>query len=139
MIVTDIRQPISVNAVVDVVGALATGGLSGNLYLLDTNRRNGSTGIGTEELKTMVKKGDQLVWTVLPLECEAYVSIHNILIDKALCEPEHKTYPGTDISYWIGDVKKDVKVAPYHIQFKVGTRVDPMTTPIAPCLVGVEK
>ena len=133
------QQPIAIMAVVDMVGALATGSMSGNLYLLDTNGANGSTGLGTEELKTEVKKGDQLHWTVLPLECEAYVSIDDILIDKELCEPQQKTYPGTDVTYWVGTIKKDVDVAPYNIKFKVGTRVDPMTTTSTPFLVGVGK
>jgi hypothetical protein len=135
----DPQQPIAIMAVVDIVGALATGSMKGNLYLLDTNRANGSTGLGTEELKTEVKKDDQLHWTVLPLECEAYVSIDDILIDKELCEPQQKTYPGTDITYWIGTIKKDVDVAPYHIKFKVGTRVDPMITASTPFLVGAGK
>src|SRR5262245_48055164 len=100
------RPPISITAVVDVVGALATRSLHGNLYLLDTNRTGGSTDLGTEELKTRVQGGDQILWTVLPLECEAYASIDGIVIDKEVCEPEQKMYPGTDISYWAGTIKK---------------------------------
>jgi hypothetical protein len=130
------RQPISISAVVDVVGALATRSMSGNLYLLDTNRAGGSTGIGTEELRTKVQEGDQLLWTVLPLECEAYVSIDDIVIDREVCEPERKTYPGTDISYWTGTVKKGrAGDTPYQITFKVGTRTDPMTTVSSPVLI----
>jgi hypothetical protein len=133
------RHPISITAVVDVVGALATRGLSGNLYLLDTNKTGGSTGIGTEELKTKVKKGDQLLWTVLPLECEAYASIDDIMIDSAVCEVEQRTYPGTDISYWAGTVKKDIDAIPYQISFKLGTRIEPITTAssaLSPFLIG---
>jgi hypothetical protein len=105
--------------------------------MYDTNKAGGSTGIGTEELRTKVKGGDQLLWTVLALECEAYVSIDGIVIDKEVCEPERKVYPGTDVSYWIGTVKKDdIGVTPYQIKFKVGTKTDPMITPMSPLLVG---
>lgn len=130
------KEPIAISAVVDVVGALATGSLSGNLYLLDTNRAHGSSGAGTENLRTVVRKGDQLIWTVLPLEAEAYAGIENITIDKEVCEPEKKTYPGTDISFWTGTIKKDVLGTPYDIEFKLGRRAEAMTTPVSPVLVG---
>ena len=131
------KHPITISAVVDVVGALATGSLSGNVYLVDTNRENGSTGLGTEELRTAVRKGDELLWTVLPLECEAYVAIDDIVMDKSICAPARKVYPGTDVAYWVGTVKKEAGAAtPYDIKFKLGTRIDPMTTATASYLVG---
>jgi hypothetical protein len=129
-------RPISITAVVDCVGCLADRSLRGNLYLYDTNRSGGSTGLGTEELMTRVRRGDSLVWTVLPLECEAYVDIAGILIDKAVCEPDRRVYPGTDVSYWVGTVKRDnLGVVPYRIAFTVGTRTDPMLTLRSPALV----
>jgi len=131
------KRPISVTAVVDCVGALATLSLHGNMYLYDTNKAGGSTGNGTEELRTKVRAGDQLLWTVFALECEAYVSIADIVIDKEVCEPERKVYPGTDVAYWVGTVKKGSSaVTPYQIKFRLGTRTDPMTTPVSPALIG---
>lgn len=131
------QRPISITAVVDCVGALASLSTRGHLYLYDTNKAGGSTGFGTEELKTKVKGGDQLLWTVLALECEAYLSIDDIVIDKEVCEPQRKVYPGTDVSYWIGTVKKDgVGVIPYQIKFKLGTKSEPVTTALSPTLVG---
>lgn len=133
------KQPITISAVVDVVGALATGSLHENVYLVDTNRANGSTGSGTEELMTKVKSGDELIWTVLPLECEAYVSIADIVIDKKVCEPQRKVYPGTDVAYWSGTVKKaTIGTTPYNIKFSLGTRAEPLTTATTPFLVGAE-
>ena len=132
----DQTQPVAISAVVDVVGALAASSLWGNLYLLDTNRQNGSTGVGTEQLRTAVRKGDHLVWSVLPLECESYVAIDGIEIDTSVCDPQRNTYPGTDISFWLATVKKDVDVLPYHIKFRLGTRTSPMTTASTPFLVG---
>ncbi|WP_413756092.1 hypothetical protein [Streptomyces sp. MMBL 11-3] len=134
---TDGRRPISITAVVDIVGALATGTVHDNLYFYDTNKAGGSTGFGTEQLRTRVRSGDQLLWGVLALECEAYVAIDRIDIDPELCEPERRTYPGTDVAYWIGTVKKDaVPDTPYQIRFKLGSRDQPLTTTLSPSLVG---
>lgn len=121
-------KTITIASVVDVVGVLATDSLSGQAYFMDTNKANGSTGQGTENLKTVVTKGDRLVWTVTPLEVEAYVAIDDIVIDKDYCEPKQSTYEGTDITYWTGTVKKDMTLTPYSIKFKVGTRAEPIAT-----------
>ncbi|MFF4184180.1 hypothetical protein ACFYZ9_13400 [Streptomyces sp. NPDC001691] len=131
------KRPISITAVVDCVGALASHSVHGHLYLYDTNKAGGSTGFGTEELRTKVRRGDQLLWNVLALECEAFVSIDGIVIDREVIEPERKIYPGTDVAYWIGTVKKDAVVpVPYQIRFRVGTSTDPITTTLSPALIG---
>ncbi len=129
---------ITIKSVVDVVGALAADTMNGNMYMYDTNKLNGSTGHGTEQLRTVVRKGDQVIWNALPLECEAYVGIDGIEIDKEFCDIEKKTYPGTDISYWIGTIKKDTKITAYHIRFKLGTREAPVTTASPSYLVGTD-
>jgi hypothetical protein len=131
------RRPIAITAVVDCVGALATGTVHGNLYFYDTNKAGGSTGFGTEELRTRVRAGDQLLWSVLALECEAYVAIDGILIDHELCEPERRVYPGTDVAYWIGTVKKNTtEASSYQIKFRLGSRDEPIATTLSPSLVG---
>lgn len=126
----------TIASVIDVVGALATDSLNGQVYFMDTNKANGSTNQGTENLRTAVSKGDRLVWTVIFLECEAYAAIDDIIIDKDYCEPKKETYEGTDVSYWVGIVKKDVTLTPYSIKFKVGTRDEPIATASSLCLVG---
>jgi len=131
------KRPISITSVVDCVGALAAQNTRGHLYMYDTNKAGGSVGFGTEELRTKVKAGDQLIWTVLALECEAYVAIDDIVIDKAVCEPVRKVYPGTDVAYWIATVKKDSTAdVPYQIKFKLGTQTEPITTALSPALAG---
>ncbi|MDI2126449.1 hypothetical protein [Yinghuangia seranimata] len=131
------KRPISITAVVDCVGALASDSMQGNLYFYDTNKAGGSAGFGTEALRTKVSRGDQLLWGVLALECEAFVAIEGIEIDRDICEPVRKVYPGTDVAYWIGTVKKDTaQPIPYLIRFQVGTRVEPITTTTPPMLVG---
>ncbi|MFI2608755.1 hypothetical protein [Kitasatospora sp. NPDC018619] len=130
------KRPISITAVVDCVGMLASQSTHGHLYLYDTNKAGGSTDFGTEELRTRVKAGDQLLWNVLALECEAFVAIDGIEIDHEVCEPVRRVYPGTDVAYWTGTVKKDAPAVPYRIRFRLGTQVEPITTTVSPVLVG---
>jgi hypothetical protein len=129
-------KTITIASVIDVVGALATDSLSGQVYFQDSEKANGSTGHGTESLKTMVNKGDRLVWTVTFLECEAYAAIADIIIDRKYCEPEKKVYEGTDVAYWIGIVKEDVQEVPYNIKFLCGTRAEPIPTATPLYLIG---
>ncbi|MFJ8039644.1 hypothetical protein ACIRBX_03900 [Kitasatospora sp. NPDC096147] len=131
------QRPISITAVVDCVGALASRSMQGNLYLYDTNRAGGSTGLGSEALHTRVRRGDQLLWNVLALECEAFVGIHAIEIDPAYCVPERRVYPGTDVAYWTATVKKDATApVPYRIGFLLGTRAEPVTSTLPSALIG---
>ncbi|MFE7525103.1 hypothetical protein ACFU7Y_05215 [Kitasatospora sp. NPDC057542] len=131
------KRPISITAVVDCVGMLASQSTHGHLYLYDTNKAGGSADLGTEELRTKVRAGDQLLWNVLALECEAFVAIDGIVIDPEVCEPVRKVYPGTDVAYWTGTVKKDAtSPVPYRIRFRLGTQVEPITTTASPVLVG---
>jgi hypothetical protein len=130
-------RPTSITAVVDPVAALASRSLSGNVYLYDTNKKQGSTGFGTEELRTQVRKGDEILWNVVPLECETFVSIDGIEMDKQVCVPEKHVYPGTDISYWSGTVLKDIQGAVhYQLNFRLGTLDTPIPASASPALVG---
>jgi hypothetical protein len=134
---TAAKRPISITAVVDCVGALAAQDLHGSLYLYDTNKAGGSTGFGTDQLRTPVRGGDQLLWTALALECEAFVSIDAVVIDADICVPERKVFPGTDVSYWIGTVKKDAaEPVPYQLSFLLGTRTEPITSTVPLILDG---
>lgn len=133
---TTTGKTTTIASVVDVVAALADDSTKGAVYFMDTNKANGSTEQGTENLKTVVSQGDRLVWTVIFLECEAYAEIEDIIIDKSFCEPKKEIYEGTDVSYWVGIVKKDVTYVPYSIKFKFGTRAEPIATEPSLSLVG---
>jgi hypothetical protein len=133
-------ETIAIVSVVDVVGALAADALAGSLYLFDDNKANGSTGHGSEALKTKVKMGDQLVWVCLALEGEAYVSIAAVEIEdkyREYCEPKQGVYPGTNVVYWVGTIKKDLdRTIPYGLAFKLGSRNENMATTTFPSLIG---
>ncbi|MDB5655654.1 MAG: hypothetical protein JWQ94_3267 [Tardiphaga sp.] len=133
-------ETISIISVVDVVGALAADMVAGSLYLVDNNKAGGSKDEGTEMLQTMVRKGDQVVWVSIPLECEAFISITGVEIDKKFreyCDPKKGVYPDTNVVYWVGEIKKDLDVAiPYTLKFRLGSRRGDMATTSFPALIG---
>ncbi|MFD0888783.1 hypothetical protein ACFQ08_29955 [Streptosporangium algeriense] len=130
-------RPVTITAVVDPVAALASENLDDNLYLYDTNKAAGSTGFGTPGLRSLVHKGDTLLWNVLPLECETYVSLNDIEIDPRIAEPVRKVYPGTDIVFWTAEVKQDLtEPVPYRLSFLLGTVSTPFTPTARPVLAG---
>ncbi|WP_271219731.1 hypothetical protein [Streptosporangium carneum] len=128
---------MTITAVVDPVAALASENLDDNLYLYDTNKAAGSTGFGTPELRSRVRKGDTLLWNVLPLECETYVALTDIEIDPRIAEPTRKVYPGTDIVFWTAEVKQDLtEPVPYRLSFLLGTVSTPFSPTARPALAG---
>lgn len=130
-------RPVTITAVVDPVAALASENLDDNLYLYDTNRAAGSTGFGTPALHSRVRKGDTLLWNVIPLECETYVALTDIEIDPRIAEPTRKVYPGTDIAFWTAEVKQDLtEPVPYRLSFLLGTVSTPFTPTARPALAG---
>ena len=126
--------------VVDVVGALATETLDGAVWLMDSNKTGGSTNEGTGQLTTAVGRGDQLIWTTMSLECEAFAAIEAIEIDHNYCEVTRGVYEGTDIRYWLGKIKKDPgkSLVPYNVLFKLGSRAGTMSLsgPDLPAITG---
>ncbi|HST83046.1 MAG TPA: hypothetical protein VLL08_15030 [Kineosporiaceae bacterium] len=132
------RPPVMITCVVDCVGALATGSLHGNLHLFDTNGRRGSVGLGTEQLHTRVDEGDELLWTVMSMECEAHVAIDDVIVDPSVCVPEKHLFPHTGVPYWRATVLRPIDgLIPYQLSLGVGTRTVPMTTETSsPALAG---
>jgi hypothetical protein len=126
---------INVKSIIDVVGALEDNTLSGNFYLYDDNRRGGSLHHGTHKLATAIKKGDQIVWTVSPMECEAYADITAINLPPKICEVKLYTYEGTAIAYWLGTMKEAVDDLPYSITLNVGNHSFSMTCDDGPRLI----
>jgi hypothetical protein len=112
---------VAIKLVIDVVGALETGSLNGNIFALDTNRRGGSQGNGTDALQTAVSRGTKITWMIAPLECEAFVSLDNIMADKAVIEPMRQQFTGSSISYWSGTVKRASRASSYDLVFTIGS------------------
>ncbi|WP_375280810.1 hypothetical protein [Pseudooctadecabacter sp.] len=66
---------VNVLVAVDVEGALATGDLGANTYMVDTNKYAGSGAEGTDELKTVLAIGDAIAWSVAPIDPGTNVAI----------------------------------------------------------------
>jgi len=133
-------RTITIVAVVDVVGILASGSFAGSFYLIDNNRLRGSTGEGTDSLVTRVRPGDRIVWIAMTLECEAFASITAVGIEKEgqrqYCDPHSYVYPNTNIVCWVADVAANAGGAriPYNLSFRLGSRTAAMTTTTTPQL-----
>lgn len=128
---------VKIVALVDVLGALASNTLHQNMYLVDNNKKNGSLEEATETLKTAVEEGDTIIWNVLTMEPEAYVSIASIEIDENFCKAEEKRFEESDITYWTGKVKGNPKnkYIYYKIKLKLGTHDKELITEESPCLL----
>ncbi|HEX4494045.1 MAG TPA: hypothetical protein VIE43_00125 [Thermoanaerobaculia bacterium] len=66
---------VDVLIVVDVEGALAAKNLNGNVYMVDTNKFFGSYTEGGEELVTTVSNGENIVWSISPVDPATSVTI----------------------------------------------------------------
>ena len=125
------RTVVTGLALVDVVGALASGTLANSVYLFDNARTDGSTGHGTASLDTPLSAGDLMVWVSMGLECEAFVRVDDIRIDAAhaaYVAIDCGAYSGTGVVYWTLRVLRQLDAPiPYELVFRLGSRADPMT------------
>jgi hypothetical protein len=128
-------RTITILSLIDVVGALSEDSMKGNVYLFDDNKSNGSSHEGTASLKTKVKAGDKLIWTLMALEPESFAEITNISIDPDICRAEKKMYPQSDVAYWEGEVLKEAVATPYKITFEVGSQKQKIETEGTPALI----
>ncbi len=124
-------RTIQITLVLDSVSALARNTLTDNLYLFDSNRANGSTGLGTAGLSTAVREGDILIWFLAGLEVETYQVIKSITGDAAtLVNPVEKVLYGTP--YWEGTVGPGSGSHAYSLELKVESRL--MSLNVGPSL-----
>jgi hypothetical protein len=97
---------VDVLIIVDVVGALASGNLTENVYLVDTNKYVGSGSEGQAELKTVIKDGQILRWSVTPVSPSTDVEITGFtgqMINDKVCVPRKvETVEG---AFWEGRVE----------------------------------
>jgi hypothetical protein len=129
------KKTVTIVTVIDIVGALTTRSLDGVTFLFDDNRRFGSDGLGTASLRTKVRAGDTLVWTTFPLEVEAFVGISEVVIAPAICKPERRRFPGSDIIYWQAIVLDCSDEVPYQIKYFVGDDQTVMSPTRSPFLI----
>lgn len=89
---------VNVLMMVDVEAALASGDLSANIYLVDTNKYLGSYREGQDELVTKLSIGDIIVWSVTSIAPGGNVTIDSfsgVAVNDKYIEPvEDPLNPG---------------------------------------------
>ncbi|MBO8134137.1 MULTISPECIES: alpha-pore-forming tripartite toxin MakABE regulator [Dickeya] len=97
---------IDVLIVVDAEGALASGNLGSNVYLIDTNKYIGSGNEGQEELKTACQDGQVINWHVTGVSLSSDVSIISFtgqMVNDKVCVPA--AVNSVNGTYWQGRVE----------------------------------
>lgn len=121
------NKPIYITIAVDIQAALATRKLHGSIYLIDSNKSNGSLHEGTEMLETSVQTGDVLVWFVSGLEVETKVRFIDISFPSG--SVVNFTNPTGDS--WSGTVNPGFSgIHQYNVNLMVEGRLMSMTTPL---------
>lgn len=69
---------VLIKVFVDVLSALYSDSLDGNVYGFDTHLSHGSQGFGGQDLVTLVSPGDQVFWSAISLECEAPITLSGV-------------------------------------------------------------
>lgn len=108
-------KQINVLIVVDVEGALASGDLGSNVYLIDSNKYFGSGSEGQEELVTACVDGEIIIWSVTPVnpgDDAQIVGFTGQMIDQKICLPTQSTLVTGEI-VWAGRVESQGAVAQY--------------------------
>jgi hypothetical protein len=106
---------INVLIVVDVEGALASGSLGSNVYLIDTNKFFGSYGEGQQELVTSCKDGQIIVWSLASINPGDEADITGFtgqMIDQKICLPKQTTLV-TGETVWSARVESQGATAQY--------------------------
>ena len=96
---------LSVLVVVDALGALSSGNLMDNVYLVDTNGFLGSWQEGTDALHTLCQDGQILRWYATGVSARSQIAIAGFsgpMVDQGLCVP---VYSGAAGDYWTGQVQ----------------------------------
>jgi hypothetical protein len=98
---------IDVLIIVDALGAVASGSLQNNVYLVDTNKYLGSWAEGQCELHTVCQDGQIINWRVVSVNPAPNVEIVGFtgqMIDQKICIPKKEGDPEMD-EFWQGRVE----------------------------------
>jgi len=97
---------VNVLVVVDVLGAVTSGSLQNNVYLIDSRKYMGSWQQGTCELHTVCKDNEIINWRIASVDPGCDIEIDSFtgqIINTKICVPSKQGIPG-DI-FWSGRVQ----------------------------------
>ncbi|MDR0281246.1 MAG: hypothetical protein LBJ37_25565 [Paucimonas sp.] len=120
---------IYVLVVVDVEGALASGNLGTNVYLVDTNKEFGSSAEGQEELVTSCTDGQIVIWSVSPINPGDNVVISGFtgqMVSDKVCVPQQSTLV-TGETVWSARVESQGATGQYQYSCTLSFDGDAMT------------
>jgi len=127
---------INVMAFVDVIGALATGTLTGNIFMTDNSRAGRTTGRGTGTLSSAVTNGQVINWHVVPVDVQTSVEIVSITFQKQSPCALLRKYGAPSGDYWagyVGILNSSEQMAPglynYVMKLDMGRKVMTMDVP----------
>lgn len=106
---------VNVLIVVDVEGALASGDLGSNVYLIDTNKHFGSYSEGQQELVTYCRDGQVIVWSIASVNPGDEAEIAGFtgqMVDQRVCIPKASTLV-TGETVWAGRVESQGQSAQF--------------------------
>lgn len=127
-------KEIDILIIVDTLGALSSGDLGANVYLVDTNKYFGSGHEGQEELQTACVNGQIINWRVTAISPSNDVNITNFtgqMITEKICVPE-KEGLAQDV-YWSGEVQTQGATGNY--QYSVVLTFDGRSMTFDPFLI----
>lgn len=114
---------IDVAVIIDVEGALSSGSLQGNVYLVDTNKYLGSWQQGQSDLHTICQDGQIVTWWASPINPgndSSIIEFSGQMLSSKVCDPKRTALAGE--SAWAGQVQSRGSVGsyPYTISVSLG-------------------
>lgn len=107
-------RTIDILVVVDCVGAIASGNLKNNTYIVDTNGYEGSWNEGTSQLVSVCQDGQGLSWSatsVNPGNEVNIVSFSGPMVSSHICNPQKQGILGAES--WKGNVQSHGGIGQY--------------------------
>lgn len=107
-------RTINILVVVDCVGAIASGNLKNNTYIVDTNGYEGSWNEGTSQLVSVCQDGQGLSWSVAsinPGNEVTFVSFSGSMVSSGICNPKKQGISG--VESWKGRVQSHGGIGQY--------------------------
>lgn len=119
---------INILIVVDVEGALASGTLQDNVYLVDSNQYLGSWQEGQSTLHTVCQDGQLLTWSIAAVDPSQSVNITSFsgnMLDTHICTPTQDPFLGDAV--WNGRVETQGSFGSYPYNVVVAMNNTQMT------------
>lgn len=113
-------RTINILVIVDSEGAIASGSLKENTYIVDTNGYEGSWNEGTSRLVTVCQDGQELSWSITsinPGNQAELVGFSGQLITSNIAKPQKQGIGGAEI--WLARVQTHGDIGEYQYQINL--------------------